>query len=160
MQKVIKYNRGLAHKSKMRGFTLIELSLVVAMIGILTGLSIPVLKAFTNNNNISSATSLIINELEHAKLLSQAEENDDQWGLKIEDNTVTVFKGGSYVARDSSFDHVADLPSNITISGDQEIVFDKFTGYVSEQKTVNLIMENDTRASISINVKGLINQND
>lgn len=139
----------------MKGFTLLEVILSLAIVAILTGLSLPVYRTLMIKNDLDTAAVTIAQSLRRAQTLSQAVDGNTSWGVKVQSGSITLFKGTSYASRDSSFDETFDTPGSISFSGVQEVVFSKFSGEAQTTGTATLASESDTR-SITINSKGVI----
>ena len=146
MKKIIK---------KSRGFTLIEMLLVVVMIVIVSAIFSPVISDVFFTNNLDSANEGIKTNLRRAQVLARTGENNSDWGLKIENGKLTLFSGADFLSRNQEFDETLDFASNIFLSGDLDIIFVKGKGAPSDDKLINLSLRGKTR-SISINSKGLI----
>lgn len=144
-------------KISSSGFTLLEVILTVAIIGILTGLSVPVYRQLQLRNDVDVALNTAVQSLRRAQVLSQSVDGDVSWGLKVNSGSdITLFKGSSFALRDVSYDEVFELPSSITASGATEIVFTKFSGHPSTTGNMTLTSaDNDTR-QLTINSKGMI----
>ena len=67
------------HQSNQRGFTLIELIIVVAILGLLAGVSIPNVGGFIKTNSLNAANT----ELENVKTASVATMLATRHGLPI-----------------------------------------------------------------------------
>ena len=141
---------------KNAGFTLIEVMLSVAAIGIIAGISIPIYQSFQVRNDLDIATVEIAQSARRAQTLSQAVDGDTSWGVKIQSGSMTVFKGISYVARDSTFDELFDVPTSITPSGISEVVFAKFTGLPQTTGTITLTSNTNETRNVTINQKGMV----
>lgn len=139
----------------MKGFTLLEVLLSIAMIAILTGFSIPVFRTMLTKNDLDVATTTVAQTLRRAQTQSLAVDGDTSRGVKVQSGSITLFKGTSYAARDSNFDETFDMATTIGMSGTTEIVFTRFTGLPQATGTINLSTESDSR-SVSINEKGTI----
>lgn len=139
------------------GFTLIELLLTLAMVTLLGALSIPYFMTFQTSSQLDSASQEISQSLRRAKIRAIAAENDDNWGLAVKEQKITIFKGSNYTGRDVSFDEAFDLPSTITASGPLELYFHKLTGTPSTIGNVTLISTNAKQKTITINANGTIN---
>lgn len=137
------------------GFTLLEILLSVAAMTILSGLSIPVFRTMLTKNDLDIATVTTAQTLRRAQILSQAVAGDTSWGVKVQSGSITLFKGTSYAARDSSFDEVFDVPGSITTSGTSEIVFTKFSGDPQTTGTISLSTDSDS-SNVVINGKGMV----
>lgn len=143
------------HRSRA-GFTLIEMLLSVAIIGIIAGISVPVYQSFQVRNNLDIATVSTAQSLRRAQVLAQAVDDDTTWGVKVQLGNFTVFKGTSYAVRDTAFDELFDVPNNITPSGINEVVFDKFTGLPQTTGTITLTSNANETRTITINSKGMV----
>jgi prepilin-type N-terminal cleavage/methylation domain-containing protein len=138
------------------GFTLIEAILVVAMIGILTGISVPLSQNFQNRNELDIAANATAQSLRRARVLSQSVAGDTSWGVKIQTGSVVMFKGASYATRDTTFDETFTIPSNLTISNLSEVVFTKFTGLPQSTGTTTITSLQNESKNITINSQGRI----
>lgn len=138
-----------------KGFTLLELLLSIAIIGILAGLSLPVSRTMLIKNDLDIATSNTVQTLRRAQVLSQAADGDTTWGVKIQSGSIVLFQGASYASRDSAYDETFDVPTSITPSGISETVFTKLSGNPQTTGTITLSTETDTK-SITLNGKGMV----
>ena len=143
------------HSDRSRGFTLLELLLSVAIIGVLAGLSLPVYRTLLSKNDLDVATVVTAQSARRAQLLSQAVDGDITWGMKVQRGSIVLFKGTSFGSRDTTFDETFDVPTTISVSGTTEIVFAEVTGLPQSTGTITLTSESDIQ-SISINAKGTI----
>lgn len=141
-----------------RGFTLIEMALTVAMVGIIStsvlGFSLIVLRS----NDLENAVTVTTETLRRAQTLARSGFNDDAWGVRIQPELVTLFKGGSYLMRDSSFDEISALPPAVVPSGLSEIIFSKSTGFPTTTGTIILTHEVIAPRFLAINGVGMIEE--
>lgn len=142
---------------KNAGFTLIELLLSISVIMIIASMSAPVYQSFQVRNDLDIAAVTIAQSLRRAEVLATAVDGDISWGVKIQSGNISVFKGTSYVARDTTFDEVFDVPTSITPSGVSEIVFAKFTGLPQTTGIVTLTSNANETRTITTNAKGMVN---
>ncbi len=142
---------------KNAGFTLLEVLLSVAAIAIIAGISVPIYQSFQVRNDLDIATVTIAQAFRRAQLLSQAVDGDTGWGVFVQSGSITLFKGISYAARDTAFDEIFEVPTNITPTGVSEIVFTKFTGNPQTTGTIILTSSTNETRSIIINAKGMVN---
>lgn len=141
---------------KNQGFTLIEILLSVAIITIISGISVPLYFSVVGKNNIDVVSQEIIESAHRAQILSRANEHNDIWGIRVSSGTLTLFNGASYASRNSSLDEITEFSPSIEVSGTNEFTFQKFTGIPSTSSTITLTnSQNDTR-TISINGVGTI----
>ena len=76
------------------------------------------------------------------------------WGVRYGSNTITLFLGSSYAARNSAFDETYTINPTVTVSGFTEIVFAKATGMPSAAPTVT-VSAGTTSKTITINAHGV-----
>ncbi|MFA5076443.1 MAG: prepilin-type N-terminal cleavage/methylation domain-containing protein [Patescibacteria group bacterium] len=148
------------HKSLKRGFTLVEILVSLALVSIIVVLSIPVFQSFQNRNDLDIASTTITQSWRRAQLLSQAVSGDSTWGVKIQPGNIVLFKGTSYITRDTNYDEKFILPATIQAvspDGATEIVFTKFDGLPQSSGSVVLSNTgNNFIRNIGINAKGTV----
>lgn len=140
----------------MRGFTLIEIMLTLALFGIVAGITIPVHQSFQNKNDLDIAATMLAQSMRRAQVLSQASDSDTTWGVYVATSTIAVFQGASYAARDSSYDEVFEMVDSINVSGVQTVVFSKFYGEPNTTGTTTLTSVNNDTRQIYINSKAMV----
>lgn len=138
-----------------RGFTLIEVLLSIALIGLIAGIGAVVYQQMQNRNDLDVAVTSIATDARRALALSSAADGDTSWGIRIDAGALTLFQGTSYASRISTFDEVTTLSPAISPSGLQEVVFAAFTGLPQTTGTLTLTGANDSR-TLTINAQGTI----
>lgn len=138
------------------GFTLIEIMLVVVLIVIIGGVSVPVYQSFQVKNNLGVAAQTIVQVLRRAQVLSQSGEGDSAWGVRIASGSATLFKGASFSGRDAAFDEVSEISTNIVPTGASEIVYSKLMGDPQTAGDIILTTSNNDTKIITINAKGTV----
>lgn len=144
-----------ANTHDQSGFSLIELILSIAIIGILTGITSVVYYSLQVKNGLDIAAVSLAQSLRHAELRARGSDSDSAWGVYLQTGSITVFKGTAYASRDQTKDDVVSIPAGITLSGIREVAFAKFTGIPSTTGTITLATTTDSKI-VSINSKGLV----
>lgn len=139
-----------------RGVTIIEISMVVAIIGTLAVLSLPFYSDLIGNNDLDLAVMVFDNSLQRAKVLASGSFQDSQWGVRAAAGAITIFKGSSYASRDSSYDEVINLAEGLVVSGSQEFVFSKYEAELTTGGTTTFTAGNQKSKTLNVNVKGLV----
>ncbi len=142
--------------AKKTGLTLIELLLALAAITLLGAFSVPYFMTFQVSSLSDTAGQEIVSSLRRAKIKAIAAENDDNWGLAVKDQKITLFKGSGYTSRDANFDETFSLPPAITASGMTEVYFLKLFGNPSASGTISLVDTNNKQKNITINANGTV----
>ncbi|MFT7506865.1 MAG: prepilin-type N-terminal cleavage/methylation domain-containing protein, partial [Acidimicrobiales bacterium] len=143
-------------KVKQKGFTLIEMLLVLAIMATLAGFGTPIYLSLLGRTDLNNTVDIFTNSVRRAQVLSQASSGDMSWGVYTENGFITLFKGGSYLTRDVAYDEVFALPTNIESSGMSEIVYVKFTGFPQSAGTTTFTSAEKSSKDIYINSKGLL----
>lgn len=138
-----------------RGFTLIEILLSVALIGILAASAAPVYHALYVRNDLEVASNTIVQMTRRAQVLSQGARENTQWSVHIQTGSITLFKSADYATRDSTYDELFPLPMSITPST-TDIVFQKVTGTLPASITITLTSSGNEPRELTINTKGIV----
>lgn len=139
-----------------RGFTLLEVLLSVAIIGIVVGITIPIYQSFQFRNDLSVTTQGIAEMLRRAESYSRAVNDDSVWSVDISSSAATLYKGTVFGSRDATFDEVITIPGSMTTSFTGDINFAKFTGAPSSTPTITLTSSTTDTGVITLNAKGLV----
>lgn len=146
-----------SNKKNQFGFTAIELILVVVLVALLAGVTVPMYGKFQVTNNLDLTVSKSVQTLRRAQVLSQANDGDSNWGVSIGQDQILLFKGNSSTTRSTEFDEIFNLEGNIQISGQQDIVFEKLTGKPQSFGSINIASNNNNESrTITINSKGML----
>jgi len=142
-------------KKLSRGFTLVEIMLVVGIIGLLTTISTSVYNSFKTHENLEITTIGVVEAIRHAQGNSQSGKGDSSWGVKVLASSAVIFKGSSYASRDTSADQSLGFSGGVEASGLSEIVFTKIIGSTTDTGTVTLTNSYGSK-NILINEKGTL----
>ncbi len=136
---------------------MMEVALSIAIIAIITGVTVPFYRVFQEQNDFEVTVSTTAQKIRKAQFFSQFGERDSNWGVSIQGEELIFFKGESYSDRDMDFDEIYLMPLSITASGLDEMVFDKLTGEPQLPGTITFASHSDETKSITINSMGIIN---
>ena len=138
-----------------RGVSLIEVITVIAIIGILSGISVSGYFYYKKSSELALNVQQTANMIRRAKANAVSVVSDSQWGVNIEKNKITVFRGGSFSGRDTSFDEAVSISGVDDVSGTTQIIFTKFTGLPPAASSVTLASGSENK-SLQINEAGTI----
>ncbi|OGZ22564.1 MAG: hypothetical protein A3A08_01535 [Candidatus Nealsonbacteria bacterium RIFCSPLOWO2_01_FULL_41_9] len=135
----------------MKSFTLIEILIVVGILAVLIGLSVPIFGLFQKTSGLNNSAQEIAGFLRLAQNKTLSLEQGGQWGIYFLTLTspqqYILFKGSSFSLRDSSFDQVQNLPKSVEIFqvnlAGQEVVFEKVTGRAVPSGSIYLRLKDD-----------------
>ncbi len=146
----------LKAQNKNRGFTLAEIVLALAVISFIAGFGIPIYQSYQTRNDLDIAAGTIAQSLRRAQTLAQGGSGDSSWGLYVQSDFIAIFRGGSYLTRNSDFDEVFTMPGVITPTGLHEVVFAKFSGEPNATGEIVLTSSANETRNITINTKGAV----
>ncbi|MBI2450375.1 MAG: prepilin-type N-terminal cleavage/methylation domain-containing protein [Candidatus Nealsonbacteria bacterium] len=136
----------------LRGFTLIELMIVVGIVAILAALAAPALRDFWMDTDLENSAEEIINTLRLAQNKTIASEGSSNWGVYFSISTspyqYTLFKGQNYLTRDVLSDDIHKIPgtvlvSEVNLSGGREAVFNRITGNPQQSGLITIAAKTD-----------------
>lgn len=139
-----------------RGFTLLEMLLSIAIIGVLAGLSVPVVQTFQNRNDLDIAAFSFVESARHAHTLATGVSGDTAWGVHATSGAITLFRGTSFAARDAAYDHVTSIPTSITVSGTSTFVFSPVSGKPTAGGTITFTSVNNDERDVVVNAHGAL----
>lgn len=142
-------------KYSQNGFTILEMLLVVSLIGLLVGVSAPVLSRLQRSNDLVVAQRSLIQAHRRSQQLSRSSVNDQTWGVKIQTGSITTFIGPSYALRDNTYDELFEISNTIIISGVNETIYSKTSAAPSVTGSTSLQNDGQTKVT-TVNAKGTI----
>lgn len=144
----------------MKGFTLIELILVIAITAIVAALSVPFVQSFQTSTDLYTHANTITKTLRRVQQQSIVGQNDSSWGVYFDNGikSLIVFKGDNYISRDPDFDQPIEYPAvfNLTTDFGNEFYFSIYSGQPSASGLITLDGLNNESKTISITSFGLI----
>lgn len=142
---------------RQRGFTLLEVSLSMVVIGVLAGVSLPIYNTFAVRNDLDLTTQQVANTLRRAQTYARGMEGDSAWSVKVQSSAVTLFKGTNFAARDTGFDEVIAMPGSASASGLSEVQFAKLSAAPNTTGSIILTSNSNDTRTITVNAKGMVN---
>ena len=91
------------------GFTLVEVLLTIAVLALLTAMVAPISLDFYRRQQLHTQTQEIIQTLRRAQLSAMSTEGDSNFGVYFTSNKYILFRGDSYILRDTQHDEIFDL---------------------------------------------------
>ncbi|KRT67513.1 MAG: hypothetical protein XU08_C0002G0058 [candidate division WWE3 bacterium CSP1-7] len=141
---------------KRGGFSLLEVLLSVTLIGVIGAFGAPLYLRLQVKNDLDLAAVSVAQSWRRAQVLTQVVEGDSVWGVRVQSGGITLFKGASYAARDSSYDEVFAMPTAISPSGLLETTFSKVFGRAQTTGTMTLTSLNGEAHALTINAYGMV----
>jgi Tfp pilus assembly protein FimT len=125
-----------------KGISVIELLFSIAILVILSSVSIAVFSNLSNAESLDRDVTIVANYIEKARTMSINSVDSLVHGVKIESNKVTVFKSSTFSSANSLESY--DIPTKTVISdinltgAATTFYFDKLTGVPSATGTITL----------------------
>lgn len=146
----------LSSLTPSHGFTLMEVLLSLAIIGILTGISIPMYGGIQGRESLSSSVTSSVEMLRLAQSYARNGYYDDSWSVRFSSNSATLYKGSSYTSRNTTYDETISLATGTSVIGSPiDIHFQKLNGNPVSDISIQL-QRNATQKNININSQGMV----
>jgi len=150
-------------------FTLIELLIVIAIIGILAAASIPAFSSFTTSQRLSQAAKQVKNDLRSAQNRAINNVGGKAWGVRfnLTGHTYTAFSCdtltlSSCTCASETIVATKSLADNFTFTGSNDrFIFEQITGAVCDSgasNSVTLELDGSPR-TITVTAGGKIEEN-
>ncbi|OGI88121.1 hypothetical protein A2995_00070 [Candidatus Nomurabacteria bacterium RIFCSPLOWO2_01_FULL_33_24] len=163
--KYIKQNFGISSPSE-RGFTLIEIFIVLAILVILAIITLPSFSSFKNEQIIKSETETIISFIDQARSKTLSSQGLSQYGVHFESAKIVFFNGDTFL-ESSSLNEEFIINPIITISdinlnnNGHDVIFERLTGSTDQYGVINIQVISDPtiEKTITITQTGIISSN-
>jgi prepilin-type N-terminal cleavage/methylation domain-containing protein len=143
------------------GFTLIELIIVIALIGLLVLLAIPFYQSLQLKADLNQVGEKLASDLRRQQTYATSGKGVSAWGVRFNADSYTLFKGISFSLRDPAVDEIVNLPSSVRLFFPMsEVVFGTPLGNasVSGQLILTNLVNNQT-LTVDIFSQGLVQLN-
>lgn len=147
--------------SESRGFSIVELLVVVSITILLTAMALPIYGNFQNSTYLNERTAEIIQSVRTAQVRSMARMNDKSHGVFFEINPngpdrLILYQGIAYLNRDIAYDRAVILEDSLSLSTTlqgNEINFSRSMGLPST--TGSIVLTNALGKSMIITTNSL-----
>jgi len=153
----------MGDKKNLLGFTLIELMMIVAISGIMAGISVPLYGKLSDASKLNETVELISQEIALTRARASIRLKNSSYGIYFEINPddndrIVLYEGDSYLARDEDKDRAFVLDKEISLSSsitDNDLHFS--SGLVAPSAVGDLIIRqrNGDVTTIKINDLGI-----
>lgn len=142
-----------------RGFTLLELLIVVAVLALLAGIILSSFTEFRNSKVLDTAVEDVLTLLSQARGDTLASKDDYQYGVHLEADRVVLYRGATYSGGDANnqttmLDDALEITTITLVGGGSDILFDRLTGKTTQSGTFVIRVESDTAKTRTITVNG------
>lgn len=138
------------------GFTMIELLLSIGLFSSIIGFAVPIYQTFQVSSELKTTSDILKKYLRNAQIFSDNSYFDDSWGVNINADHITLYKGNDYSTRDTSYDDLYGYSNRISFSGTSNIIFSKMTGLPDITGQITLTSIYNESIVITVNEKGII----
>lgn len=149
-----------------RGFTVLEILIVITVFVVMAGIVTVSLSRYTRAQAVTGAATALVSELEDARSRTLASRGGVQYGVHLEDGSITLFRGETYDPN-SAQNEVTSLDPRVTLtpslaSGGADIVFERLSGETDDHGTIVVALASDAAfaRTIILQQTGLISYND
>lgn len=144
-------------RKRIKGFTLIEIIVVILVLSVAAVLVIPAWKSFSDNVNLGNAEQMLEAKIKLAKNYSLGSLGDSVYGIHFDvlNNRFVLFSGGAFIDG-APTNQIFNLPSNVEIysvglsGGGNDLVFGRLTGGTNNSGTVGIRIKTDNSKSRQI----------
>lgn len=110
---------------------MVEIITTIGIFLVLAGLTLPIGLNFYRNQKLNTFSHLFADRVEKARTFARNAKEDSPWGVYVDDQNYTLFKGVSFDSREQNFDQIYKIPAGIEVS-QKEVVFEKSSGRPDE----------------------------
>ena len=138
---------------RLRGYTFVEIILVVAIMGILGLSAFSFGSSFLTRNHLKNATNELVSSLRTAQINSMSGKNGGEWGVEVTSTQIKLYMSG-----DPVFDQTFDISKRVAVNTGN-ILFDHLTGNPSQALTFTVSNNIGESRIVSVNEVGIVDVN-
>jgi len=144
--------------NKSNGFTFIEVMIVIGVVALMAGLSIPIYQSFLVSSVLEDTTREVVQTLRSAQSKAMASEQLSDFGVHLEANKFVLFRGNIYNPADPENEEVI-LPTILTMipSFGSEVVYTSISGETLDIGSISINTSQGNTRTITINSLGVVN---
>ena len=143
-----------------KGFTIIELLVVVALVTIIGLTSVPFLSRFFLQNAVTNTYDQLAGELRKAQTYAMEGKQNGPWGVYLNTSSnpykIILYQGTDKGHIVKTFDTFI-VNANVAITGFTDVNFAQVTGTTSAAVTIT-IKGNNTIKTITVSTQGVVNK--
>lgn len=151
--------RPMSNTRYTKGFTLLELVMVVAIVAILAGIIISSFSGFRNSKVLDTASEESLALLSEARGSTLAGKDGYQYGVHLDAGQMVMYRGATYTNGDvnnkvSTLDSALEIVNITLTGGGSNILFDRITGKTVQPGTFVIRIKSDTAKTRTMTVNG------
>lgn len=141
----------------IKGFTFIESILTIALVLLIGTMAVPFYGRFVYSEELPIAQDELAENLKRAQLFTLLGKNNARFGVAIHSGAIVFFQGDTYASRDTRFDEVYTLHPRVSVSGADEVVFNRPQGTLSGPATF-ILSDGNVSVTMSVNREGVVEE--
>ena len=154
MLRMLRMNTNKIKNKFSRGFTFIEMAIVLAILGLLVSMVIPSFKNVGGSEALSTTVTSVISVLNEARSSAVSSKNAHGYGVRILPNQIVSFEG-TYGTNNKilTISNLVKLSTSTGIcSGCSDVIFNNVSGNTSASGTITVTILNDQTKNSTIRI--------
>ncbi len=140
-----------------RGFSLVELILIIVIMGIITFITVGSFSKATGQEALDKETGIVLSLIEQARNQTLSSKNNANYGVHFETTKAVLFSGSVYSSSDASnvveiLNPLVEISSIALAGGVSDTVFKRLTGETAQSGTITVALSSDTTQTKTITV--------
>lgn len=147
-------------KRSATGFSLVELLIAIAIFVMLGALSVQSFANFSRSKGLATSASVLASALRDARSRTLASVGGSQYGVKVDTDRFTLFKGATFSSSTPENQTTMLLGGVMASTSMPIVVFDRVTGLSSASGTIDLYLPRafgGAVKTVSIERTGIVN---